>query len=74
MAGEKALLGVDEALERILAGVRAPMQSENLPLADALGRTLTADVSRSGHSRRSTFRRWTVTPCARRIWLSPARG
>ena len=44
MAGEKALLGVDEALERILASVRAPIESQNLPLADALGRTLAADV------------------------------
>ena len=44
MAGEKALLGVDEALERILASVSAPVESENLPLADALGRTLAAGV------------------------------
>ena len=44
MAGEKTLLGVDEALERILAGVSAPTESENLPLAEALGRTLAADV------------------------------
>jgi molybdopterin molybdotransferase len=44
MAGEKALLGVDEALERILASVGAPIESEELPLAEALGRTLAADV------------------------------
>ncbi len=44
MAGEKLLLGVDEALERILASVRAPTERENLPLAEALGRTLAADV------------------------------
>jgi len=44
MADEKALLGVDEALERILASVSAPLESECLPLAEALGRTLAADV------------------------------
>ena len=44
MAGDKALLGVDEALERILASVGAPLESENIPLAEALGRTLAADV------------------------------
>jgi len=44
MAGDKALLGVDEALERILASVGAPLESENVPLAEALGRTLAADV------------------------------
>ncbi len=44
MAGEKALLSVDEALERILASVGAPLESESVPLAEALGRTLAADV------------------------------
>lgn len=44
MAGEKALLSVDAALVKILASVSAPVGSEDLPLADALGRTLAADV------------------------------
>ena len=44
MAGEKKVLGVDEALERILASVSAPTESESLLLAEALGRTLAADV------------------------------
>jgi molybdopterin molybdotransferase len=38
------LLNVDEALARILASGSAPLERENLPLAEALGRTLAADV------------------------------
>ena len=38
------LLAVDEARERIIAGL-APMTSESLPLSDTMGRVLASDVS-----------------------------
>ena len=46
MAGEKALLSVDEALRTHIGERRRQglLESENVPLAEALGRTLAADV------------------------------
>lgn len=41
--GDDAMIGVDEARERILAGV-GPLPGEAVPLLDALGRVLAEDV------------------------------
>ncbi|HEX5506347.1 MAG TPA: hypothetical protein VFW96_27265, partial [Thermomicrobiales bacterium] len=40
---DDGLLGVDEALARVLAGV-APLPAERAPLLDALGRVLAEDI------------------------------
>ncbi|MDP9372801.1 MAG: molybdopterin molybdenumtransferase MoeA, partial [Chloroflexota bacterium] len=40
---ESAMIGVDEARERILAGVE-PLPSESVPILDALGRVLAETV------------------------------
>ena len=43
MPGVSGLIGIEEARGRVLATVR-PLAAENVPLADALGRVLAADV------------------------------
>jgi molybdopterin molybdotransferase len=40
-----SLLSVEEALRRVLAGVTAPVEAEELPLAASAGRTLAQDLS-----------------------------
>jgi molybdopterin molybdotransferase len=40
-----SLLSVEEALRRVLAGVMAPVEAEELPLAACAGRTLAKDLS-----------------------------
>jgi molybdopterin molybdotransferase len=40
-----SLLSVEEALRRVLAGVAAPVDAEDLPIAECAGRTLAVDLA-----------------------------
>lgn len=44
----RPLLSIDEARERVLAAVAAPLASEELPVEDALGRVLAEDIRAEG--------------------------
>jgi molybdopterin biosynthesis enzyme len=54
------LIDIATARERVLAAVE-PLSTEDVPLREALGRVLAADVSAEEDCRRSTPRPWTAT-------------
>ena len=65
-------MSVEQALE-LVTRLREPLESERVPLLDALVACLPRMRRATSTSRRSTTRRWTALPCAQRTWPERAR-
>jgi molybdopterin biosynthesis enzyme len=58
------MLTYEQALEKLLAAAQPVEEVRHVPLLAAAGRVLAVVQQSPSPCRRSTTRRWTVTPCA----------